>query len=207
MLSEPDASPDSGSRWPIVKVFHLVAAVLVVAVAVRAVGGVVSGLDVPTVHLNFGSTSGTGLTIKQSDFGIPTYIRLEYGTAWADLASAILMLAGLALLALPRLIWDVPPKSRDEGCPESSHRRTRGLFGCYGSQRGERGRPDLAHRPDQPVHRGTHRGPRNFCDPACRTHGHSFLVRSPVRGGRTPLVIEHSLIRTRRATAAVRWRA
>ena len=35
-------------------------------------------------------------------------MRLEYGTGWADLISGLLLLVALALLALPRMVWDIP---------------------------------------------------------------------------------------------------
>jgi hypothetical protein len=108
--SSEAASPETEvpSRWPLLKVFDVVAAVLSGIVVIRAVGGIVSASGVPSVHVNLGAASGLGATIQQSDFGIPTFVRLEYGTGWADLISGLMLLTAVALVALPRMVWDIP---------------------------------------------------------------------------------------------------
>jgi hypothetical protein len=104
------ASPETEvpSRWPLVKVFDVVAVVLTSIVVIRAIGGVVSALGVPSLNVNLGAPSGLGATINQSDFGIPTFVRLQYGTGWADLISGLLLLVALGIVALPRMVWDIP---------------------------------------------------------------------------------------------------
>ena len=99
MQAEPENATVGASRWPLVKVFDVVALVLVAVVVARAIGGVLSALGVPASHLNG----------ARADLGIPTYVRIEYGTIWADLSAGILLLASLMLLALPRILGHVPP--------------------------------------------------------------------------------------------------
>ena len=114
MLSVADAlgvgpaGSGEASGWSLVKAFDLAAVVLGGVVVVQAIGGVLSALEVPSIHLDFGGPSGSGLGVSSGDFGIPTYIRIQYATLWAGVTSGLLLLAALALLALPRLVWDVP---------------------------------------------------------------------------------------------------
>jgi hypothetical protein len=96
------------SRWPLVKVFDVVAVTLTGLVVIRAIGGIVSALGVSSVNVNLGAASGLGANFIGNDLVIPNYVRLEYGTGWADLISGLLLLAALALVALPRLVWDIP---------------------------------------------------------------------------------------------------
>lgn len=103
---------DDETRWPLVKVFDVAAAVLVGTVAVRAIGSILSALEVPSVHLNLGAASGSGLSVHAADFGIPTYLRIQYGTVWADLTSGLLLLVALGLVAVPRMVWDVPSEEQ-----------------------------------------------------------------------------------------------
>src|ERR1700733_9083082 len=81
--------PQKLSRWPLVKVFDVVAVSLTGIVVIRAIGGIVSALGVPSLNVNLGATSGLGATINQNDLGLPTFVRLEYGTGWADLISGL----------------------------------------------------------------------------------------------------------------------
>jgi hypothetical protein len=90
-----------------VKVLDAVALVLAAAVVARAIGALLSALGFPEVHINFGAPSGLPVSTLHL-FSVPTSLRFQYGTAWADLASGILLAAGLSLLALPRMLWDVP---------------------------------------------------------------------------------------------------
>jgi hypothetical protein len=107
-----EGSEEENSRlgWSLVKVFDVVALVLVAAVVVRAAGSVVAALGVPSANVNFGAVSGSGVSINQSDFPLPTFLRLEYGTEWADTVTGLLVLGGVALLVLPRMLWDLEPE-------------------------------------------------------------------------------------------------
>jgi hypothetical protein len=102
------AGSGEANGWSLVKVFDLAAVVLGSVVVIQAIGGILSALEVPSIHLNLGAPSGSGLSIHSGDFGIPTYLRIEYGTLWAGVTSGLLLLAALALLAVSRLVWDVP---------------------------------------------------------------------------------------------------
>jgi hypothetical protein len=99
---------DGGSEWPLVKVFDVAAVVLAVVVVARAVGAILSAFEVPGPNVNFGAPTGAGVIHNLNLFEIPTYLRVQYGASWADLASGILLAASLSLLALPRMLWDVP---------------------------------------------------------------------------------------------------
>jgi hypothetical protein len=91
------AGSGEANGWSLVKVFDLAAVVLGSVVVIQAIGGILSALEVPSIHLNLGAPSGSGLSIHSGDFGIPTYLRIEYGTLWAGVTSGLLLLAALAL--------------------------------------------------------------------------------------------------------------
>lgn len=92
--------------WPLERVLAVAGTVVTSAIAIRAVGGVLSGLGV-------GSASpSAGLHISQ-----PLYLRIYAGTVWADVASGLALLIAAALVALPRLVWDVPRDARWPGLP------------------------------------------------------------------------------------------
>lgn len=135
------------------KVFDHVAVTLTGIVVVRAIGGIVSALGIPSLHLNLGATSGSGATINESDFSLPAFVRLEYCTGWADLTSGLLLLAAVALLALPRMVWDIPS---DEQGLTAAPKLTAGLFAvaalAVAPRDSEHRQPDLAYRFAQPVH-------------------------------------------------------
>jgi hypothetical protein len=93
-----------GSSWPLVRVFDVVALVLLSVVVARAIGGVVAAFGVPSISTPSGIVGG--------GFSLPTYFRLQVGTGWADIDSGLLVLGCVGLLALPRMIWDVAPKDQ-----------------------------------------------------------------------------------------------
>ena len=92
----------TNERWPLVKVFDLVALVLVGAVVVQIIGGVVSAAGFPSSDL-----PGTS--------SLPLSSRLFVATLWANLPTPLLLLASLAVLAIPRIVWDVPAAERRAG--------------------------------------------------------------------------------------------
>lgn len=98
MTAEPAIEPDSDDDqdWPLSKTFDLVAIVLVSAVLARAIAGIVAAASVPT------------LDISQSAYA-STFLRLAYGTQWADLTSGLLLLGSLGLVLIPRVAWDPAP--------------------------------------------------------------------------------------------------
>ncbi|HEX6392431.1 MAG TPA: hypothetical protein VFZ97_03255 [Acidimicrobiales bacterium] len=103
--SSDDATQEadsSGERWPLIKLFDLVAIVLLASVVVEIVGSAISGAGFPSSDFA-GPTS------------IPLYSRLFSATVWANLTTALLLLAALAVLALPRIVWDVPPSDKWPG--------------------------------------------------------------------------------------------
>jgi hypothetical protein len=83
------------SRWPLEMVLDMIGVVLAITVVARAIGGLVSGLGVPSYH-----------------FALPASFRLQYGTSWADLISGLLLLVAIGLIALPRMVWDIPGSGR-----------------------------------------------------------------------------------------------
>jgi hypothetical protein len=105
---------NTSAGWPLVKVLDVGALVLGAAVIARAIGALVSALGFPGVHINFGAPSGLPVSTLNL-FSVPTSLRLQYGTEWADLASGIVLAAGLSLLALPRMLWDVPASEEWSG--------------------------------------------------------------------------------------------
>lgn len=100
------------NRWPLERVLDTVGAVLTCTVIARATGGLLSALGVQSFHLNPGATSGPGLVVNHADFSVPTYMRLYDGTSWADLISGLTLLAAVALVVLPRMVWTVPAYGR-----------------------------------------------------------------------------------------------
>ena len=92
------------------KVFDAIALLLTSIVVVRAIGGVVSALGVPSISTPAG-------VVGAVDVSIPNYLRLQYGTSWADVVSGLLVLSSLALLALPRMVWSIGDE--DRGLPFS----------------------------------------------------------------------------------------
>lgn len=117
LAGEGDAEVAGGSSWPIERVLDTVALVLVATVVIRAIGSVLTAFGVPPFHVNLGAPSGTGITINQSLFTVPTSVRVQYGTSWADVISGLTLLAAVALVALPRLVWDVAPYFRRPWAP------------------------------------------------------------------------------------------
>ena len=98
--------------WPLSKTLDLVAIVLVSAVVARAIGAILSAVGVPGVHIYLG-TSQVAPTVSLPGFDLlPTEERLLYGTAWADLITGVLLLGGLALVVIPRVVWDVSSKEQ-----------------------------------------------------------------------------------------------
>jgi hypothetical protein len=77
-VEEGSEESDGGLVWSLVKVFDVVALVLLAAVVVRAAGGIVAALGVPSVSFDFGAASGSGASISPSAFPLPTFLRLQY---------------------------------------------------------------------------------------------------------------------------------
>lgn len=100
-LDDSKGTPDRS--WPFVKVLDVTACLLVVVVVARAAGGLATGVG---YNADLGSSVPAGTSGIET---LPTYIRLEYGTGWADISSGLILLAVVGLLALPRLAWDVKP--------------------------------------------------------------------------------------------------
>ena len=94
-----------GGPWPLVKVLDAVALLLTSIVVARAVGGVVAAFGVPSISTPPGVVGGV-------DLSIPGYLRLQYGTGWADIVTGLLLLSSVALLALPRMVWEVGDEDR-----------------------------------------------------------------------------------------------
>jgi hypothetical protein len=91
---------DAVGSWPLVKVLDVVAIALTSIVVIRAIGSVVAALGVPSIAVPAG-------LLGHIDVSIPTYLRFQYGTDWADIITGLLLLASVGLLALPRMVWNV----------------------------------------------------------------------------------------------------
>lgn len=85
-----------------IKVFDLAALVLLGAVVVQMVGAVVAAAGFPSSNL-----PGTP--------SVPVYSRLFSATIWANVPTGLLLLASLAVVAVPRMVWDIPSKDQWPG--------------------------------------------------------------------------------------------
>lgn len=88
--------------------------VLTGTVIIRCVGGLLAAAGVSSFHINLGATSGSGLVVR-GGLPLPTSVRLEYGTSWADMASGLALLGAIGVIAVPRMVWDLPTNRRWSG--------------------------------------------------------------------------------------------
>jgi hypothetical protein len=90
--------------WPLTRVLDVVAVVLVLIVTGWGGGCLSLGVPSPSVP---SVPSGSGVFGDLNLFSVPTYVRLQYGTQWADIDSGLLLLASVTLLVQPRWIWSI----------------------------------------------------------------------------------------------------
>lgn len=109
---------DAG-RWPLERVLDAVGFVLAATVVIRGTGGLMAGVGVSSFHVDLGATSGSGIVVNNG-LPLPTSVRLEYGTSWADMASGLALLGAVGLIALPRMLWDLPRARRRSALPAKS---------------------------------------------------------------------------------------
>lgn len=100
-----------GTGWPLGRALDTVGLVLLGTVVIRGLGGVLAGAGVSSFHINLGATSGTGVVLH-GGVPLPTSVRVEYGTSWADMVSGLALLGAIAVIVLPRMVWDLPGTGR-----------------------------------------------------------------------------------------------
>lgn len=103
-------------KWPLERALEAVGFVLVGTVTIRCIGGLMAGAGVSSFHINLGAASGSGIVVH-GGLPLPTSVRLEYGTSWADMVSGLALLGAIGAMALPRMVWDLPRTGRWSGLP------------------------------------------------------------------------------------------
>lgn len=97
MLTPSLSLGDDDASWDLVRALDWLAAALLGALVVTAMGGAVAAVW---------SRAGGGSTLS---LDLPVYLRIESAVEWASPFSGVLLLAALGLSTAPRLIWSQQP--------------------------------------------------------------------------------------------------